>query len=97
VAGRCATLRDRTDWREPAGDTLPANGLWVKGLRVDGLLVEGLLVKALLVKGLRLVPLGGADYSPRTSAERSAARLAHQSGGLGVPSSNLGAPTTYSL
>ena len=27
-------------------------------------------------------------------AERSAARLAHQSGGLGVPSSNLGAPTT---
>ncbi len=28
------------------------------------------------------------------SAERSAARLAHQSGGLGVPSSNLGAPTS---
>jgi hypothetical protein len=27
------------------------------------------------------------------SSERSAARLAHQSGGLGVPSSNLGAPT----
>ena len=27
------------------------------------------------------------------AAERSAARLAHQSGGLGVPSSNLGAPT----
>ena len=27
------------------------------------------------------------------TAERSAARLAHQSGGLGVPSSNLGAPT----
>src|SRR5690348_2220107 len=27
------------------------------------------------------------------STERSAARLAHQSGGLGVPSSNLGAPT----
>ena len=26
-------------------------------------------------------------------SERSAARLAHQSGGLGVPSSNLGAPT----
>ena len=34
-----------------------------------------------------------ADYSPAASAERSAARLAHQSGGLGVPSSNLGAPT----
>jgi hypothetical protein len=31
------------------------------------------------------------------SAERSAARLAHQSGGLGVPSSNLGAPTTTVL
>jgi hypothetical protein len=31
-------------------------------------------------------------YSPPRS-ERSAARLAHQSGGLGVPSSNLGAPT----
>ena len=29
----------------------------------------------------------------RPSTERSAARLAHQSGGLGVPSSNLGAPT----
>ena len=32
----------------------------------------------------------GVEVSP---AERSAARLAHQSGGLGVPSSNLGAPT----
>ena len=31
------------------------------------------------------------------AAERSAARLAHQSGGLGVPSSNLGAPTNPSL
>jgi hypothetical protein len=31
-------------------------------------------------------------YSPRRS-ERSAARLAHQSGGLGVRSSNLRAPT----
>ncbi len=31
----------------------------------------------------------------RLSAERSAARLAHQSGGLGVPSSNLGAPTNH--
>ena len=30
-------------------------------------------------------------------AERSAARLAHQSGGLGVPSSNLGAPTNKPL
>jgi hypothetical protein len=30
-------------------------------------------------------------------SERSAARLAHQSGGLGVPSSNLGAPTSKSL
>jgi hypothetical protein len=30
---------------------------------------------------------------PLVPAERSAARLAHQSGGLGVPSSNLGAPT----
>jgi hypothetical protein len=27
------------------------------------------------------------------AAERSAARLAHQSGGLGVPGSNPGAPT----
>ena len=32
----------------------------------------------------------GVEVSP---AECSAARLAHQSGGLGVPSSNLGAPT----
>src|SRR4029078_174262 len=29
----------------------------------------------------------------QAQSERSAARLAHQSGGLGVPSSNLGAPT----
>jgi hypothetical protein len=35
-----------------------------------------------------------ADYSPAASAERSAARLAHQSGGLGVASSNLAAPTS---
>jgi hypothetical protein len=34
-----------------------------------------------------------ADYYSRRLSERSAARLAHQSGGLGVPSSNLGAPT----
>src|ERR1700722_9036546 len=33
------------------------------------------------------------DYSAARCSERSAARLAHQSGGLGVPSSNLGAPT----
>ena len=33
------------------------------------------------------------DYSAARYSERSAARLAHQSGGLGVPSSNLGAPT----
>src|SRR5580700_4121418 len=33
------------------------------------------------------------DYSAAQYSERSAARLAHQSGGLGVPSSNLGAPT----
>ena len=37
----------------------------------------------------------GVDLPPL--AERSAARLAHQSGGLGVPSSNLGAPTSYML
>jgi hypothetical protein len=34
-----------------------------------------------------------ARHRPPVPAERSAARLAHQSGGLGVPSSNLGAPT----
>ncbi len=33
----------------------------------------------------------------RDRSERSAARLAHQSGGLGVPSSNLGAPTNNYL
>src|SRR6516165_12228728 len=37
-----------------------------------------------------------AHYSPPASAERSAARLAHQSGGLGVASSNLAAPTIES-
>src|SRR5580692_1560286 len=40
-----------------------------------------------------LVPRGDGYYSPAAISERSAARLAHQSGGLGVPSSNLGAPT----
>ena len=35
----------------------------------------------------------GASVEVPALAERSAARLAHQSGGLGVPSSNLGAPT----
>src|SRR5258705_13860428 len=40
----------------------------------------------------RLLPLPPLTIV-RRSAERSAARLAHQSGGLGVPSSNLGAPT----
>ena len=38
-----------------------------------------------------------ADYSAARYSERSAARLAHQSGGLGVPSSNLGAPTTQTI
>ena len=38
-----------------------------------------------------------ADYSAARYSERSAARLAHQSGGLGVPSSNLGAPTTQAI
>jgi hypothetical protein len=37
------------------------------------------------------------DYSAARYSERSAARLAHQSGGLGVPSSNLGAPTTQTI
>jgi hypothetical protein len=32
-------------------------------------------------------------YSRARASERSAARLAHQSGGLGVASSNLAAPT----
>src|ERR1700722_4188302 len=40
-----------------------------------------------------LVPRRDGYYSPAAISERSAARLAHQSGGLGVPSSNLGAPT----
>jgi hypothetical protein len=39
-----------------------------------------------------VAPTTPNHYSPGHS-ERSAARLAHQSGGLGVPSSNLGAPT----
>src|SRR5215475_10049017 len=39
------------------------------------------------------VAWSAADYYSLCHSERSAARLAHQSGGLGVPSSNLGAPT----
>ncbi len=50
--------------------------------------------------GLNNAPLRTSRASvfvPRPAlAERSAARLAHQSGGLGVPSSNLGAPTNTS-
>jgi hypothetical protein len=42
--------------------------------------------------GLRLRPSPPITIV-RGRSERSAARLAHQSGGLGVPSSNLGAPT----
>src|SRR5579862_9848830 len=38
-----------------------------------------------------------ADYSAARCSERSAARLAHQSGRLGVPRSNLGAPTTQAI
>src|SRR5262249_16264221 len=37
------------------------------------------------------------DYQRVSLSERSAARLAHQSGGLGVASSNLAAPTRFSL
>ena len=44
----------------------------------------------------RLHRLPPTTIVPRHS-ERSAARLAHQSGGLGVPSSNLGAPTKNSV
>ena len=42
--------------------------------------------------GDRMLRARTAHYSHPFS-ERSAARLAHQSGGLGIPSSNLGAPT----
>ena len=48
-----------------------------------------------LLKGLLRQTLGAGILF--TGSERSAARLAHQSGGLGVPSSNLGAPTTKSV
>jgi hypothetical protein len=44
-------------------------------------------------KPARVAAQDPADYSAARYSERSAARLAHQSGGLGVPSSNLGAPT----
>ena len=49
--------------------------------------------------GLKPAPLrspAGQSYTFAAGlAERSAARLAHQSGGLGVASSNLAAPTNY--
>src|SRR5580700_790209 len=44
-------------------------------------------------RSARVAAQDPADYSAAQYSERSAARLAHQSGGLGVPSSNLGAPT----
>jgi hypothetical protein len=37
--------------------------------------------------------VSSGDYKSGLLSERGAAWLAHQSGGLGVPSSNLGAPT----
>jgi hypothetical protein len=49
----------------------------------------------LTTRGRRL-PREGVLSIVRRTSERSAARLAHQSGGLGVPSSNLGAPTKLS-
>ncbi len=45
-------------------------------------------------RSLAPIPRGGYI---KGQSERSAARLAHQSGGLGVPSSNLGAPTKSPL
>src|SRR5580704_11718932 len=46
---------------------------------------------------VRVAAQDPADYSAARYSERSAARLAHQSGRLGVPSSNLGAPTTQAI
>jgi hypothetical protein len=43
------------------------------------------------------VPSGRGNAYSSARSERSAARLAHQSGGLGVPSSILGAPTIKSI
>src|SRR5215469_15663384 len=43
--------------------------------------------------GRRVAARDPAHYSAGRCSERSAARLAHQSGGLGVASSNLAAPT----
>jgi hypothetical protein len=45
----------------------------------------------------RVAARGCADYSAARNSERSAARLAHQSGGLGVASSNLAAPTRHPI
>jgi hypothetical protein len=59
------------------------------------------LGSAPLVRGVSAPSASPPSVAPRcvgpysrACSERSAARLAHQSGGLGVPSSNLGAPTT---
>ena len=42
---------------------------------------------------MRLLPIALGQIIIFTRSERDAARLAHQSGGLGVASSNLAAPT----
>src|ERR1700722_3723029 len=48
-------------------------------------------------KGVLELPCQSRSLTRLWLSERSAARLAHQSGGLGVPSSNLGAPTNNLL
>ena len=60
-------------------------------------LLIGLIWGLIAAGGLRtrraVASAAGRSLYSAATTERSAARLAHQSGGLGVPSSNLGAPT----
>jgi hypothetical protein len=56
-------------------------------------------MRDVLLRAIGPLPIVRASPRPAWASvsERSAARLAHQSGGLGVPSSNLGAPTKKCL
>ena len=50
-------------------------------------------LRCAVADGERMLRLKWSNSIVARSSERSAARLAHQSGGLGVASSNLAAPT----
>jgi hypothetical protein len=84
------TLRRRIDiWHEPIANML-GNFSGLCAPRPDFFVLRSPLLRFRAERGTCRKPEYQRVFSP---SERSAARLAHQSGGLGVASSNLAAPT----